>query len=208
MSTTDGGFTFANNTSGWIVGTAALPLSYSLMLFKVERAAATFTRNLVVTATPSASGDGFQIGPFSHTSFPAAQWQITQSVKANTSGGDQDGQMIYRFYTGSALNGSDAAVVNPAAGSTFFTSSLYTNLAVAASQVLTTSCDLPAIEFVNAGYIFIQNQLKVTGVGGNVNRDVDLFFGANSASTVLAPDATSHPQRFTMLPEEDDQPPS
>lgn len=169
---------FMGNSSGWNVGTVT-PTKYSALVYNTEVSRTTITATTPIATLNSESVAGNAIlvgGPFTG-SFTSGIWQITQSVKANTNGGDQGGNFHYLIFRGSDPTGSNATQIS----STYGTSSSATNLTTDTSQTLLTSYNLPQIN-CNNEYLFLAVQWSITGAGGAVGCDVDLFVGPTTQS--------------------------
>jgi len=190
-----------NTTWGWIVGVNNPPL-FCEMNWNVEVARTSTQWQSPPTqsipsqnASGSGAGNGWIAGPYTGE-FVGGAWQITQSVKATTNAGGQDGFLVYRLWTCPTGSGEGANLVT----SSFISSSSVTNLTTTTVQ-LTTSVNLPRINLRNE-YLFFQTYWALTGAANNNGADVDYVFGSTSGSIKTTGFVTSSARMVTW--EQDD----
>jgi hypothetical protein len=173
--------------TGWTVGTTA-PTKYARMDSRTERAAANFGASAEPSSGPDSSiGDCHRsILPLAG-SFAATAWTISVSVKADTSGGTQDGRVRVRVWKSTSISGSGATEITSGAAVGTTVTNLSTT--VAQQSVATFS---PGVVTLADQYLFIQIAWEITGAGSSATDDVLLQLGANSS--VVTPAFTpTHP---------------
>jgi len=180
---------------GWIVGSNTPPL-FSALDYGTEIARTAITSGTPIPTLNSASAAGnaiFVIGPMTG-SFASENWQITQSVKAVTAGGEQDGNFHYRFFKGSNPTGSGATLIS----AVYATSSGVTNLATTNPQTCMTTYN-PGVINLNNEYLFVACQWKLTGAGGGVQRDVNIYVGGPTGSLMITANWTDAPTSSVVV---------
>ena len=159
-------------------------------------------------STPTSSipnnrkGNCWIAGPYSGE-FLSGSWQITMSVKAVSAANSQVGNMFFRYWKGSNISGSNAALMS----TTYFTSSLAAP--VGSTTVIsrcTSSISLPSTIFRNE-YLFIQTYWNVVTAGGGGapgnNNDEDYVFGPTASLIRPTPFVADRPYVLPWMSSED-----
>ena len=198
---------FSASAFGWIMGNSNPPLIAEMSRsFELTRTDASWL------TTPSASipnrirGNCWEAGPY-NGEFVAGIWSITMSVKSVTRTDSQVGNLLYKFWKGSDISGSNATLIS----STLFTSSRNpaqsggTTPANLSSSLaaLTCSANLPSAWFRNE-YLFIQTYWNIVTGGGNTTDDENFVFGISASVIKPTPFVADRPQ-FMACTDMDDE---
>ena len=98
----------STSTTGWIVGNSLAAAQYSLLSFRQEKDAVTFSSSAQPSAAPAGKAqDCFRISVATTGTFSAGTWYSSVSVIAVSSGGVQDGRARFRIRRHTTEDASD-----------------------------------------------------------------------------------------------------
>lgn len=168
----------ATTLTGWTVGTQAAGQSSS-MAAQTERARATFTATEQPSGPPSGIlGDCFRI-PERLRGVVTSPITFALPVIAQTSGGDQDGQDRLRLWRSRWPDGALAHEIT----SSIQLGTGVANLTTLVQQISAVTLALSPFVLMRE-FLFFQNAWGITGVGGNINRDVLIRIGLDAVITL------------------------
>lgn len=114
--------------------------------------------------------------------FPAGTWTFDFPVIAQSSGGDQDGNIRMRVFKGTRNATDDGWDNVTELTSAVLVGTTVTNLTTAASQTSTITWSAPAIT-LNNEYLICKIAWFISGAGGANTRDVRLMYGQDATMT-------------------------
>lgn len=167
--------------TGWTVAKVA-PTVYGSLTHATKAGSGVFTSTVVPSATFDPSSALISDTPYTGT-FATGTWAATMKVIAVSSGGDQDGNLVYRLFRVTGFVGSGVELT-----SGVVTCGTVTNLATTLAQNSNGTTPSISTFSVTNEYIALVLAWEITGVGGANTRDVVLRKG--SGITLVSPNFT------------------
>jgi hypothetical protein len=189
---------FTSSTFGWNMGQNNPPLFCEMNDSTEVIRTSTQWQSTPTSSVPNNNVDGtgtansWISGPH-NGEFMSGSWEITMSMKGVSNNSNQTGRLIYRFWKGNNISGSNASLIT----NTFYSSSVNPPLNGPGSaptiQKYTSSFTLPSTIFRNE-YLFIQTYWSIVAAGTNNNADRDFIFGTSASFIKTSPFVNDKPR--------------